>query len=139
MSEHSADPGSSPPAPGASADDLRRRLAEAEAALAEAREREYYHQALLASSSDGIWRFELREPVDIGAPAAEQIAAFYACGVLAECNQALARMYGFEEPAEILGRPLGEFLVESDPANTDYLASFIGAGYRLVDALSHET
>lgn len=127
------------PAPEDSSEALLRRLAAAEAELAAAREREYYYQALLSSSSEGIWRFELREPVDTAAPAAEQIASFYACGVLAECNQALARMYGFAEPGEILGRPLRDFLIEADPANTAYLESFISAGYRLVDALSHET
>ena len=108
---------------------------EVERALRESEER---YRAFIANSSEGIWRFELEEPVPTSLPEDEQIDLFYARGYLAECNDAMARMYGFGVAAEITGARLGDLLVRTDPANVEYLRSFIRSGYRLADAASVE-
>jgi diguanylate cyclase (GGDEF)-like protein/PAS domain S-box-containing protein len=108
---------------------------EAERSLRESEER---YRAFLAQSSEGIWRAELREPVPTDLPEDEQIARFYAHFEMAECNEAMARMYGYERAGDLLGRPLDDLLVRSDPSNTDYLRAFIRSGYRIHDAESHE-
>jgi PAS domain len=58
--------------------------------------------------------------------------------VLAECNDAFARMYGFRTAADVVGTQLVVFLSPSNPANVEYLRSFIRSGYRLEDANSQE-
>jgi PAS domain S-box-containing protein len=109
---------------------------EIERALRESEER---YRAFIANSSEGIWRFELEEPVDASLPEDEQIERFYRHGYLAECNDAAARMYGFERAEEMLGARLGDLLVRDDPDNVEYLRAFIRSGYRLADAESVET
>src|ERR1044072_4294416 len=108
---------------------------EIERALRESEER---YRAFIANSSEGIWRFELERPVPTNLTEDEQIELCYEHGYLAECNDAMARMYGFERAVEIRGARLADFLVREDPANVEYLRSFIRSGYRLTDAESVE-
>ena len=108
------------------------------AAEAARRASEERYRAFITNSSEGIWRFELEQPVPINLPPDEQIELFYRYGYLAECNDAMARMYGYERAEEISGARLGDFLVRNDPNNIAYLRAFIAAGYRLSDAESVE-
>jgi two-component system cell cycle sensor histidine kinase/response regulator CckA len=115
-------------------------------ALARLRERgeaavrvsEERYRAFIEQSSEGVWRVEVDEPVPVTLPADGQIDHFYAHGRLAECNDAMARMYGFEHASELLGATLPDLLPRSDPANIEYLRAFVESGYRLYDAESHE-
>src|SRR5262249_47970066 len=59
-------------------------------------------------------------------------------GYLRECNDAMARMYGFASATEIIGARLEEFVPRSNPHNIEYLRQFIRAGYRIDEAESHE-
>ncbi|HEX8852248.1 MAG TPA: PAS domain S-box protein, partial [Pyrinomonadaceae bacterium] len=96
------------------------------------------YRAFIANSSEGIWRFELEQPVSIDLSEDEQIEHFYRHGYLAECNDVMARMYGFEHAGEVVGARLGDLLVRDDPKNEAYLRAFIRSGYRLTDAESVE-
>ena len=59
-------------------------------------------------------------------------------GYLAECNDAMARMYGRASAKELMGKPLSEFLVLHDPVTRQFMEDFIGAGYRITDQESRE-
>lgn len=96
------------------------------------------YRAFIQLSSEGIWLFELENPVRVSHPEEEQIDAFFRGGYLAECNDAMARMYGFAAASELIGARLTDFLVPSDPHNREYLRAFIRSGYHLQDAESHE-
>jgi signal transduction histidine kinase len=96
------------------------------------------YRAFIAQSTEGIWRFELEQPVPINMPPDELIEAAYKYGYLAECNDAMARMYGMESAEQITGARLGELLIRSDPNNIAYLKAFIDSGFKLTDAESHE-
>jgi PAS domain S-box-containing protein len=109
--------------------------AEAEEAL---RESEARYRTFLALSSEGVWRFDTHHPVDTTLPAAEQVEAFYREGVLAECNVAFARMYGYERPEELVGTRLPDMMPQDDPRNVAYLTAFVEAGYRLSGVESYE-
>jgi len=96
------------------------------------------YRAFVANSSEAIWRFELEEPVSTRLTPDEQVDLCYRYGYLAECNEAMARMYGFSSPEEIIGLRLGDMLVRENPENLAYLCAFIESGYRLVGAESRE-
>ncbi|MDQ3805008.1 MAG: PAS domain-containing protein, partial [Acidobacteriota bacterium] len=115
-------------ASGRAKDDLLRALGESE-------ER---YRAFIANSSEGIWRFEFERPIPVALPEDEQIELCYEHCYLAECNDAAARMYGFERAEEMTGARLADFLVRDDPANVEYLRAFIRSGYKLADAESVE-
>jgi PAS domain-containing protein len=89
-------------------------------------------------TTEATWRFHHEQPLDITLPEDEQIEHLYLYSVLAECNDAFARMYGFRSAADVVGTRLVVFLPPSNPENVGYLRSFIRSGYRLEDAASHE-
>lgn len=96
------------------------------------------YRTFIQQSSEGIWRFEFDEPPDIMLAPDEQIEQIYRWGYLAECNDAFARMYGFERAEEIVGTRLPDFLIREDPTNVAYLNAAIASDYRLSDAESVE-
>ena len=96
------------------------------------------YRAFVEQSSEGIWRFELDEPVSVNLPIAEQLKLAYERGFLAECNDAMARMYGFDSAEKITGARLSDLFVTEDAANDSYLRAFIESNYRLTEAESHE-
>lgn len=89
-------------------------------------------------TNEATWRFHHEQPLDITLPEEEQVEHLYLYSVLAECNDAFARMYGFRAASEVVGTRLVVFLPPSNPENVDYLRRFIRSGYRLEDAESHE-
>lgn len=108
---------------------------EAEQALRNSEER---YRAFIEQSAEAIWRFELEQPISTERSEDEQINHFYRYAYLAECNHAMAQMYGFSGVEEIVGTRLPDLLVPSDPHNIEYLRQFIRSGYRLNHAESHE-
>jgi PAS domain S-box-containing protein len=89
-------------------------------------------------TTEATWRFHHEQPLDITLPEDEQVEHLYLYSVLAECNDAFARMYGFRAAGDVIGTRLVVFLPPSNPENVAYLRSFIQSGYRLEDAESHE-
>src|SRR5215204_7490982 len=96
------------------------------------------YRVFVSQSSEAIWRIEIENPVATTLPADEQIELFYRDAYLAECNQAMARMYGFNSAEEIIGARLGDLLIREAAANVEYLRAFVNTKYRLEDAESHE-
>jgi PAS domain S-box-containing protein len=103
--------------------------------LRESRER---YRAFIANSSDGVFRFELDPAVPVNLPAAEQIARFIDQGILAECNDAMARMYGYERPDEMVGQKAGGFINAGKPRTLECLHKFVRNGYHVEDFETEE-
>jgi PAS domain-containing protein len=89
-------------------------------------------------TSEATWRFHHEQPLDITMTEDDQVEHLYLYSVLAECNDAFARMYGFRSAADVIGTRLVVFLPPSNPENIAYLRNFIRSGYRLEDAKSRE-
>ena len=92
-------------------EDLEKRVAERTEQLEERerglRESEQCYRSFIEQTTEGILRFELQEPVPTGLTPDEQVACIYRCGYLAECNDAMAQMYGYTRAKEIVGARLG--------------------------------
>lgn len=105
------------------------------AALKQSEER---YRAFVANSSEGIWRYELDPPLDLSVSAEEQLAHMYKHARLAELNDAMARMYGYEQADALLDAPLGLLLPADDAAARAYLLSVIDIGYAFAEVESAE-
>ena len=66
-------------------------------------------------------------------PAEEQIALLIRHGYIAECNDALARMHGYEQAKELANKKIGILMDPEDPCTLEYLHKFIRDGYRVAD------
>src|SRR5687768_9736625 len=75
------------------------------------------YRSFIAQSSEGIWRFELDEPIPVEWPVERQVEAMYRCAYLAECNDAMARMYGYSDARALIGARLPDLLVRTDSRN----------------------
>jgi PAS domain S-box-containing protein len=102
------------------------------------RQREERYRMFVAQSSEGIFRMEYEPPVPCHLPASEQMTLGRKHGVMAECNDAMAKMYGRASAQELIGRPLTDFLVLNDPVTREFMENFIRAGYVTTDQESRE-
>ncbi len=98
--------------------------------LVEAKKR---YELFISQSAEGIWRFELKEPVSINEPIKKQIKLLFENAYVAECNDSMAKMYGFKKADELRGASLAEVLQQNE-LNTLSLTAFIKAGYRINEA-----
>ncbi len=80
-------------------------------------------------SAEGLWMFELDEPVEINKTAEEIIAHWREHAYIADCNMTLARMYGFDEPREIMGSKPDDFMDFTDPELLRRVHQFIRNGF----------
>ena len=108
---------------------------QAEEALIESQDR---YKSFVQRSSEGIWRSEMEKPISIDLPEDEQIKNIFQYAYIAECNEAMAKMYGLSTPEELFGKYIRSLLVADDPHNIEYQRTFIRSGYRQIDAESHE-
>ncbi|WP_093523473.1 ATP-binding protein [Stigmatella erecta] len=112
----------------------RQRMQELNAQLRRSKEQ---YQDFVSQSTEGIFRVETR-PLPVSLPEEAQVDAMLEHGFIAECNDAMARMYGQERAGALMGTRLSRLLVPEDPHNREYLKAFIRGGYRLEEAESHE-
>jgi len=91
------------------------------------------YRSFVVNSSEGILRFDVEQPIDIKLPAEEQISLFYKYGYLSECNDAMARMHGYERSDDIVGLRFGDSRFASYPTSTSSLRRLIASNYRLLN------
>ena len=96
------------------------------------------YRTFVCQSSEGIWRLEVSEPIPVSASLEQQIEMLYKHAYLAECNDAMAQMYGLDRAEQIIGARLGDLLIRHDPTNVAYLKAFVHSGYRLAEGESVE-
>ena len=102
------------------------------------RDSEERYRAFVEQSSEGIFRMEYAPPVPCDLPVREQIRVAHERGRMAECNDAMAKMYGRSSAKELIGKRLTEFLVARDPVTLQFMERFVEMGYRITDQESRE-
>ncbi|HJS42352.1 MAG TPA: PAS domain S-box protein [Gemmatimonadales bacterium] len=106
--------------------------------VTERKRSEERYRAFIAQSSEGVSRIEIDPPVPVTLLEDAQINLVYERARIAECNDAMARMYGYHEARELVGTRLADLHDAADGANRDQIRSFIRAGYRLSNSETRE-
>ncbi len=102
------------------------------------RRSEENYRLFVSQSSEGIFREEMDAPVSIDLPEDELIHHILHDSYMAECNDALARMYGLKSGQEFAGKRLTEMLPPEDPRNIELTRDYIRSGFRVLERESHE-
>ena len=106
--------------------------------VSDRRRSEERYRSFIAQSSEGVSRMEIDPPVPTNLAEEEQIDWLYRGARIAECNDAMARMYGYRDAHELVGTALADLHDVHDQANREQIRSFIRAGYRLSDSETRE-
>ena len=101
-------------------------------------ESEQRYKMFVQQSTEGIWRIELDKAMPVSTPVEEMVKYCLQNAYIAECNDAFARMYGFESAQTIIGMPLCKLMPEENPVNLDYLYKFFSNNYKISEELSYE-
>ncbi|NJO90507.1 MAG: PAS domain-containing protein [Chloroflexia bacterium] len=88
-------------------------------------------------STEGIHRWEFRVPMSLDISLEEKAKWLTEKQYLAECNEAFAKMYGFEKPEDILGKRLAD-LEESEDAALEMNTQFARNNYNWVNFETEE-
>lgn len=96
------------------------------------------YQRFLAESDQGIYRMEMDPPVPVDASVDDQLDMLYERCYLAECNDAIATMYGADSPEDLVGTTLRELHASDREANREAQRTFVEQGYRLSNAVTGE-
>ena len=106
------------------------------------KKREEGYRTFIDQSAVGIWRAEYKQPIDIRMPVDEQIELLLNSGKISEANDFMARMYGYTNSDELIGRRIRDFYyIENnfdEQKTKKFLTSFIKNSYRISNAESKE-
>jgi DNA-binding NarL/FixJ family response regulator len=93
---------------------------------------------LVADTSEGMFRVDMDVPMPVDLPEDEQIRRILNDTYIADCNDALARMYGLDSAKDLIGRRMAEMVVPDDSKNIDLTRQFIRSGYQVLHRRSYE-
>jgi PAS domain S-box-containing protein len=102
------------------------------------RRSEESYRMFVSQSSEGIFREAMDEPLAIDLPEEELVHRILHNAYIAECNDALAAMYGCKSGEELRGKYWRELAPTDDPRNVELTRQFVRSGFRVLDHESHE-
>ncbi|MBD1937019.1 PAS domain S-box protein [Microcoleus sp. FACHB-68] len=102
------------------------------------RKSEDRYRAFVAQSSEAISCFEFEPAISVAISEDEQIQQIFQNAHLAECNDVLAQIYGFNSASEISGIRISNLVPYINGHYIEQLRALIRSGYRLDKLESHE-
>ncbi len=102
------------------------------------RRREEDYRRFVAQSSEGIFRQDLDAPIPVDLPEDELVQLILHGSYMAECNEAMVKMYGLNSVDDFLGKRLTDFVDPNNPVNVELTRQYICSGFRVIDRESRE-
>ena len=104
----------------------------------ELRRSEALYRSLFEISNEGIYRWELDQPISIKLPVDEQVDRVYRYHSFAQANDALAAMYGFEKGEDVAGMRLATVHPHNSEKTLEMMRAICGNGWQVRNAESEE-
>jgi len=117
---------------------LKDRIRELQAQVESLQNSEARYISLLQQGKEGIWRIGEISPISMYLPVDQQIDNMLETGIMTECNDAMAEMYGATSVSQIIGKSVRDLLDPDSPRTRPFLQAFISNGYSLNDVESEE-
>jgi len=106
------------------------------------KQKEEGYRTFIEQSAVGIWRAEYKKPIPVNLPLSEQVELLLDTGMIAECNDFMAQMYGYASTNSLVGKRIREFYhVENnfdEEKTRELMTLFIRNNYRISSAESKE-
>jgi len=106
------------------------------------KKREEGYRTFIDQSSIGIWRADYLQPIPADLSVDDQVELLLNTGVITECNDFIAHMYGYRNSAELIGRPVRDFYSlennQDEVKTRELLGQFVRSGYRISNSESKE-
>ncbi|MFL9453167.1 MULTISPECIES: sensor histidine kinase [Nostocales] len=118
--------------------ELERINAELQQTLDRLSESEARYRALFELSSEGIYRWELDQPIPLALPVSEQVDRLYRYMYVAEANAVFAGMYRLPSTEAALGLRLSDVHISTSDKNLELMCHYVENGYRIRAAESEE-
>ena len=98
------------------------------------------YQNFIENSAEGIWLLTFDDPISLDLPYEKQVDLIQKSGYIAECNQALAKMYGYNTREEMIGKNLLDDLYggHTSEANLQATLKLAHENYRSSNRLTEE-
>lgn len=95
------------------------------------RESEERYKAFILQSTEGIYRMEFTTPISIKESEDNIIKHFYNNAYIAECNDVMAKMYGFEKAKDLYGLKVMNMIKPGVEVDSNYdFTEFIRNGFK---------
>lgn len=97
------------------------------------------HNTFYKFAKEGIYRLEFEKPIPLSDDMSIQLQLFAKFCYIKECNDSLARMYGYKSGSELIGKKLID--VHKHPElliNADTRRAFIDSGFKLYNVETKE-
>ncbi|MFY2557169.1 PAS domain-containing sensor histidine kinase [Corallococcus terminator] len=91
------------------------------------------YRTFVAQSTEGIWRLEMDPPLDTRATEDALVEAMAGTGRIAEANDVMARMSGFESARHMVGCTLRQLVTRIGDVGGSTIRDFVRAGFRVQD------
>ena len=101
-------------------------------------EKEDRFRAYVDNANEAVWRIDFEPSIPLDAPVSEQVQAIFDSGIFSEANDVAAQVYGFSKGTEVTGRPLREFMRQSNPDNVEMMQLYVSKRFHIRDLLTYE-